>query len=167
MEQAAILETTLQEELAFVDYYVTIEGRQMGPDFVYDKQIASDVDIRQVRLPSMVVQIFAENALKHGLRPMKAAAGLQRRLTIVVSRQPAATLVEVLDNGKGIRHASTGTQTGTRVVRQTIQMLNDNNANKILFGIGNRTEQGAEGCRSWILLPDEYNYQILNIDKND
>ena len=167
VEQAAIMETTLQEELAFIDYYVTIEGRQMGPDFVYDKQIASDVDIRQVRLPSMVVQIFAENALKHGLRPMKAAAGLQRRLTIVVSRQPAATLVEVLDNGKGIRHASTGTQTGTRVVRQTIQMLNNNNANKILFGIGNRTEQGAEGCRSWILLPDEYNYQILNIDKND
>ena len=161
VEQAAILETTLQEELAFVDYYVTIEGRQMGPDFVYDKEIAPDVDIRQVRLPSMVVQIFAENALKHGLRPMKPVAGRQRRLTIVVTRKAAATLVEVVDNGNGMGHPTTGTQTGTRVVRQTIQMLNDNNANKIMFGIENRTEQGAEGCRSWILLPDAYNYQII------
>ena len=171
VEQAGILETTLQEELAFVDYYVNIEGRQMGADFVYEKEIADDVDVQKVRLPSMTVQIFAENALKHGLRPMKPVAERQRKLSIVVSRKQGATLVEVLDNGNGIDYSAKGTQTGTRVVRQTIQMLNDENSNKIMFGVENRRQEAGvgsqeteKGCRSWILLPDEYDYQIKKTD---
>ena len=39
-------------------------------------------------------------------------------------------------------------------------MLNDNNDNKIRFGIENWLQDGESGCRSWILLPDDYNYDI-------
>ena len=166
VEQAGIFQATLEEELNFVDYYIDIEGRQMGPDFKYYKEIAEDVDSNKVYLPSMIVQIFAENALKHGLRPIKPAEGQLRKLTIRVSREQHATLVEVMDNGRGLqgRLNTTGSQTGSRVVRQTIQMLNENNKNKITFGIGNWKQDGESGCRSWILLPDNYNYQFNNQD---
>ena len=161
VEQAAILQTTLAEELSFVDYYVDIEGRQMGPDFVYTKEIADDVDTKSVNLPSMSIQIFAENALKHGLRPIKPVEGHPRKLLIRVSRDNHATLVEVIDNGQGLQIKNEGgTQLGGRVVRQTIQLLNDNNVNQITFGINNWQEGGESGCRSWILLPDDYNYQL-------
>jgi LytS/YehU family sensor histidine kinase len=114
----------------------------------------------------MIVQIFAENALKHGLRPIKPEEGKLRKLTIRVSREQQATLVEVMDNGYGLQSRTdvTGSQTGSRVVRQTIQMLNDSNKNKITFGIGNWKQDGESGCRSWILLPDNYNYQFNNQD---
>jgi tetratricopeptide (TPR) repeat protein len=166
VELAGIFQTTLAEELNFVDYYIDIEGRQMGPDFKYYKEIADDVDSSNVYLPSMIVQIFAENALKHGLRPIKPEEGRLRKLTIRVSREQQATLVEVMDNGNGLqsRMDTTGTQTGSRVVRQTIQMLNENNRNKITFGIGNWKQDGESGCRSWILLPDNYNYQLNHQD---
>ena len=161
VEQAAILQTTLAEELSFVDYYVDIEGRQMGPDFVYTKEIADDVDTKSVNLPSMSIQIFAENALKHGLRPIKPVEGHPRKLLIRVSRDNHATLVEVIDNGRGLQIKNEGgTQLGGRIVRQTIQLLNDNNVNQITFGINNWQEGGESGCRSWILLPDDYNYQL-------
>lgn len=163
VEQAGILQTTLGEELSFVDYYVNIEGRQMGPDFRYSREVADNVDTNAVCLPSMIVQIFAENALKHGLRPMKAEEGRQRKLTVRVSRKQQATLVEVIDNGKGLQTQAIGrSQTGMQVVRQTIQLLNDNNVNIITFGIGNYEHEGENGCRSWILLPDEYDYTITN-----
>lgn len=152
VEQADMLETTLAEELTFVDYYVDIERQQMPITLFYQKEIASDVDPQTVLLPAMTIQIFVENAIKHGL---KRQGGM---LTVRACRQGDATLVEVLDNGKGL-DPSYQEHTGMRVVRQTIQMLNERNRKQITFGIGNL----KQGCRSWLLLPDEYNYNIKQI----
>lgn len=152
VEQADMLETTLEEELTFVDYYVDIERQQMPITLFYQKELDSDVNPQAVRLPAMTIQIFVENAIKHGL---KRQGGM---LTIRASRQDNATLVEVLDNGQGL-DSSYQEHTGMRVVRQTIQMLNEHNHQQITFGIGNL----KQGCRSWLLLPDEYNYNIAKI----
>ena len=152
VEQADMLETTLEEELTFVDYYVDIERQQMPITLFYQKEIASDVNPQAVLLPAMTIQIFVENAIKHGL---KRQGGM---LTIRASRQDNATLVEVLDNGQGL-DSSYQEHTGMRVVRQTIQMLNEHNHQQITFGIGNL----KQGCRSWLLLPDDYNYNIAKI----
>ena len=152
VEQADMLETTLEEELTFVDYYVDIERQQMPVTLFYQKELDSDVNPQAVLLPAMTIQIFVENAIKHGL---KRQGGM---LTIRASRQDNATLVEVLDNGQGL-DSSYQEHTGMRVVRQTIQMLNEHNHQQITFGIGNL----KQGCRSWLLLPDDYNYNIAKI----
>lgn len=152
VEQADMLETTLEEELTFVDYYVDIERQQMPITLFYQKELDSDVNPQAVRLPAMTIQIFVENAIKHGL---KRQGGM---LTIRASRQDNATLVEVLDNGQGL-DSSYQEHTGMKVVRQTIQMLNEHNHQQITFGIGNL----KQGCRSWLLLPDDYNYNIAKI----
>jgi len=152
VEQADMLETTLEEELTFVDYYVDIERQQMPITLFYQKEIASDVNPQAVLLPAMTIQIFVENAIKHGL---KRQGGM---LTIRASRQDNATLVEVLDNGQGL-DSSYQEHTGMKVVRQTIQMLNEHNHQQITFGIGNL----KQGCCSWLLLPDDYNYNIAKI----
>lgn len=149
IEQADMLETTLQEELNFVDYYVNIERQQMPLPLKYFKEIAEDVDTNSVRLPAMTIQIFVENAIKHGLRRQGG------ELTIHAMRQGPATWVEVVDNGQGLS-PSYQEHTGMRVVRQTIQMLNERNQQQIDFGIENL----KQGCRSWLLLPDDYNYKL-------
>ena len=155
VDQADMLETTLEEELRFVDYYVEIEGRQMADKLQYRKEIAPDVDTSKVNLPAMTIQIFVENAIKHGL---------QRRggeLTIRVSRQDDSTLIEVVDNGQGLGTSAPKEHTGMRVVRQTIQMLNDHNHRQITFGIGNWQKDGETGCRTWLLVPDDFNYKVI------
>ena len=155
VDQADMLETTLEEELRFVDYYVEIEGRQMADKLQYRKEIAPDVDTSKVNLPAMTIQIFVENAIKHGL---------QRRggeLTIRVSRQDDSTLIEVVDNGQGLGTSAPKEHTGMRVVRQTIQMLNDHNHRQITFGIGNWQKDGESGCRTWLLVPDDFNYKVI------
>lgn len=159
IEQADILQTTLDKELAFIDYYVHIEQPQIGEDFEYIKQIAPDVDIANVKLPSMTIQIFVENAIKHGLRTMKPTEGATRRLCIKVSRNEEATLVEVIDNGRGLTDGKdTIPHNGMRIIKQTIQMLNEKNRKPVTFGIEDRKKEGNTGCRSWIVLPDEYDY---------
>ena len=152
IEQADVLQTTLAEELTFIDYYVSIEAQQMGDSFQYVKEIDADVDVSRVYLPAMTVQIFVENAIKHGLRKKGGV------LTVRASRQENATLVEVRDDGQGLQ-GSYNEHTGMKVVRQTIQMLNEHNHHQISFGL----DSLEPGCRSWLLLPDDYNYKIAKI----
>jgi LytS/YehU family sensor histidine kinase len=152
VEQADMLQTTLAEELAFVDYYVDIERQQMPLALFYQKEIAPDVDPQAVLLPAMTIQIFVENAIKHGL---KRKGGM---LTVRAVRKGKATLIEVIDSGTGLT-PSYQEHTGMRVVRQTIQMLNERNQQPITFGLGNL----EQGCRSWLQIPDDYKYNIAKI----
>lgn len=149
LQQASELQTTLSEELGFVDYYVDIEKRQMGDAFHYVKDIAQNIDATHVHLPAMTLQIFVENAIKHGLRHQGGT------LTIRALRQEEATLLEVTDDGVGLS-PDYREHTGMRIIRQTIQLLNEQNMRQITFGIVNL----QKGCRSWVLLPDDYDYQL-------
>ena len=152
VEQADMLKTTLAEELQFVDYFMDIKIRQLPQSLEYAKDIAPGIALDQVWLPAMTIQIYVENAVKHGLSPQGG------RLVVRVTRQEDNTLIEVIDNGTGLSQSHLQEHIGMRVVRQTIQMLNEHNSRHISFGIGNWQEHGESGCRSWILLPDGYNY---------
>lgn len=161
--QAGNLETTLKEEMKFVNYYVGIEGQQMGDDFQYDVAIEPTLDIEKVKLPAMTVQIFVENAIKHGLRAMSPRTGKQRLLHVNISRSDGQyTLVEVIDNGLGLDATAGNGHTGMRIISQTIQILNDRNKKHISFGVENSSmlEENHTGCRSWMMIPDEYDYTI-------
>ena len=112
----------------------------------------------------MAIQIFVENAIKHGLRAMPQRENKYRQLCVKISRcDNHYTLVEVIDNGLGLpSDSSNTTQTGMRIIRQTIQILNDKNKEYISFGIENCSvlENNHTGCRSWIMIPDEYDYTL-------
>jgi len=152
VEQAKLLDTTLTEELTFVNYYIDIERQQMSQNFEYIEHIADDVQTDVVRVPAMTIQILVENAIKHGLHRKGG------KLTIRTSRQNLATLVEVMDDGQGLE-ANFEEHTGLKVIRQTIQMLNEHNSQQITFGI----ESLNPGCRAWLLIPDDYDYNIATI----
>ena len=155
VDQADMLDTTLTEELRFVDYYVEIEGRQMSKALHYEKKIDNDVDPDKVNVPAMTIQIFVENAIKHGLQRQGG------ELSIHVSRQDDGTLIEVLDNGQGLKQHVPMEHTGMKVVRQTVQLLNEHNHTKITFGLSNRQ---PSGCRAWLLVPDVFNYKVMKRD---
>lgn len=160
IEQADILQTTLEEEMNFIDYYISIEKQHIGDNFKYTRLIDDNIDISKVNLPSMTIQIFVENAIKHGLRSMKPDEG--RELHVKVSRKEEATLVEVIDNGCGLKGGNRGTpHNGIRIIKQTIQMLNEKNSRHITFGIENIGKDETKGCRSWIILPDDYDYTTV------
>jgi len=161
VDQADMLQTTLGEELHFVDYYVEVESRQMAQPLDYRKEVADGIALDQVWLPAMTIQIYVENAIKHGLRRQGG------RLTIRANRQQDATLVEVIDNGQGLTAGHPQEHVGLRVVRQTIQMLNEHNSRPISYGVENWQHNGDSGCKSWILLPDGYNYGELRIENRE
>ena len=158
LEQADKSVTTLADELKFIDFYVKVEGQKMGGKLIYEKKIDADVDINNINIPAMTVQIFVENAIKHGLRPITKVR--EPQLTVLAKRKDNGVRISVLDNGEGISVDEFNSEsTGIRTIRQTILLFNERNSLQMTFGAENRTD-GHSGVDAWIFIPDNYKFDI-------
>jgi two-component system LytT family sensor kinase len=88
---------TLREELASIDEYLDIETVRFGPTLVVEKQITPETLDQMV--PSMLLQPLVENSIKHGIS-RKVGGG---RITISSERTNGHTVIEVIDDGLGMR----------------------------------------------------------------
>lgn len=159
LELAEQLCVTLAEELDFVKTYINLERRSLGPDFHSELKIEKDVQPEQIRIPSMMIQIPVENAVKHALREKEG----ERNLWVSVCRRGNGICIKITDNGGGYRPDSRnrGTGTGMKVIMQTIQILNNKNKEAIDVSVHNISLQSGEmGCEVTFWLPDNYDYGI-------
>ena len=67
LETSDINEVTIEKELETIELYVSLEKARFEDDFEYTISIPDDVDLSQHAIPSMIIQPFVENAIKHGL----------------------------------------------------------------------------------------------------
>ena len=159
LELAEQLCVTLAEELDFVKTYINLERRSLGPDFHSELKIEKDVQPEQIRIPSMMIQIPVENAVKHALREKEG----ERNLWVSVCRRGSGICIKITDNGGGYRPDSRnrGTGTGMKVIMQTIRILNNKNKEAIDVSVHNVSLQSGEmGCEVTFWLPDNYDYGI-------
>lgn len=150
---------TLAEELDFVKTYINLERRSLGLDFHSELKIEKEVQPEQIRIPSMMIQIPVENAVKHALREKEG----ERNLWVSVCRRGNGICIKITDNGGGYRPDSRnrGTGTGMKVIMQTIQILNNKNKEAIDVLVHNVSLQSGEmGCEVTFWLPDNYDYRI-------
>ncbi|MDD2960696.1 MAG: histidine kinase [Muribaculaceae bacterium] len=150
---------TLKEEIDFVNTYIANEVPSLGDNFILNKNIDSNVDLDNTPIPSMMIQIFVENAIKHGLRGYSG----NKRLYIGICSDENNTIIKISNNGntQHIADPASSTHTGLKVVMQTIQILNEKNINKIDLKI-NEVNSGEE--TEWIVvlsIPHNYNFDIL------
>lgn len=152
---------TLEEEIDFVRTYLALEAGRFDTPLQTAIDIAPDLDPQQIQLPSMMIQIPVENALKHGLRNKEG----EKRLTVSVAKSGENILISIEDNGSGF-HLQAGkadpqsTGTGLKVLNQTVQLLNAGNKNPITIEI-RKSNSGSEeypGCLVQFILPEHYSY---------
>lgn len=159
LELAEQLCVTLEEELDFVKTYIDLERRSLGKTFHPVIEIGEEVYPEQVCLPSMLIQIPVENAVKHALRGKDG----ERNLWVIINRQVNGICIKIRDNGGGYRPNSQnrGTGTGMKVIMQTIQILNMRNKEAMDVSVHNiLLSNGETGCEVTFLLPDRYDYKI-------
>lgn len=166
---------SLEDELQMVMSYSSLrhETNPWLPMPRFD--IAKEVDMT-LMLPSMILQIPVENALKHAFVGMEES-GEKPLLDVKVWIEGGMLRIDVIDNGcggvgavagMGTRKANAAASTGTglRILNSTIEMLNAGNARKLYFRM--RSRAGAAGggsdrqkgmCVS-IGVPCEYDYSV-------
>ena len=127
---------TLEEELTYTQLYLRLEKLRFEEALEYEIQLAPEFDA-QIMIPTMVLQTFCENAIKHGLRPKPeggkiviSAYNQERRREKGEGRKEEANsiVLAVEDNGIGREAAKAlsteGTQEGLKIVQQQLEVFN-------------------------------------------
>lgn len=166
---------SLEDELQMVMSYSSLrhETNPFLPMPRFD--IAKEVDM-SLMLPSMIIQIPVENALKHAFVGMEES-GEKPLLDVKVWIEDGMLRIDVIDNGCGgvgavagmgtrKTNAAASTGTGLRILNSTIEMLNAGNAHKLYFKMQSRAGAAGGGsdrqkgmCVS-IGVPCEYDYSV-------
>lgn len=166
---------SLEDELQMVMSYSALrhETNPLLPMPRFD--IAKEVDM-SLMLPSMILQIPVENALKHAFVGMEES-GEKPLLDVKVWIEGGMLRIDVIDNGCGgvgavagmgtrKTNAAASTGTGLRILNSTIEMLNAGNARKMYFKMQSRagTADGGsdrqKGTCVSIGVPCEYDYSV-------
>ena len=166
---------SLEDELQMVMSYSALrhETNPLLPMPRFD--IAKEVNM-SLMLPSMILQIPVENALKHAFVGMEES-GEKPLLDVKIWIEDGMLRIDVIDNGCGgvgavagmgtrKTNAAASTGTGLRILNSTIEMLNAGNARKLYFKMQSRAGAADGGsdrqkgtCVS-IGVPCEYDYSV-------
>ena len=166
---------SLEDELQMVMSYSSLR-HEINPFLPMPRfDIAKEVNM-SLMLPSMIIQIPVENALKHAFVGMEES-GEKPLLDVKVWIEDGMLRIDVIDNGCGgvgavaglgtrKTNAAVSTGTGLRILNSTIEMLNAGNARKLYFRMQSRAGAADGGsdrqkgmCVS-IGVPCEYDYSV-------
>ena len=70
-------EITVEKEFELLDMYISLEKSRFENEFEYQIKLPISLDLSQYVIPSMIIQPFVENAIKHGLMHKKGIKELK------------------------------------------------------------------------------------------
>ncbi|MDR2968381.1 MAG: histidine kinase [Tannerellaceae bacterium] len=149
----------LADELAYVKMYLDLEKIRFMEKFDFRIEVEKGVD-ETVHLPNMILHTYCENAVKHGLMPLKSG-GL---LAIRVSQRGRTVCVSVEDNGAGRDYARQNkhlhsSKQGLSILNRQIEIYNRFNREKITSQVDDLFNNGKpSGTCFSVEVPLEYTY---------
>ncbi|QDO93019.1 tetratricopeptide repeat protein [Formosa sediminum] len=91
-------EMTLEDELDTMQLYINIENIRFEDEIQFNIHVPENIDTKLIKVPSLILQPFLENALWHGLSSKKH----DRKIDLYVSRKGEDYInISIIDNGIG------------------------------------------------------------------
>ena len=109
---------SLSQEENLLDDYLQMEQLRFG--FQYEINHSQDLDMDNIEIPSMLLQPFVENAVKHGVA-QRLSAG---KITIEFFKQAKDLIMTIEDNGSGFDANIKYTGLGLQLSNSRIALLN-------------------------------------------
>ena len=102
---------SLERELEMVDDYLALESMRLAERLRVERDIAPAA--RTARIPAMLLQTLVENAIKHGIAPLKEGGTLRitakvegKELVLQVFNPRPADAQNMTDTGVGLRNST-------------------------------------------------------------
>ncbi|TAE80731.1 MAG: hypothetical protein EAY81_10230, partial [Bacteroidetes bacterium] len=99
LQQADKYLTPLAEEIKIMDIIVELEQLRFNEKFIYEKKIHPEINLQQTYVPPLLIQPIVENAIWHGLLPLKKLR--QPVLTLEIIQHTESLIISISDNGVG------------------------------------------------------------------
>lgn len=98
LEASSLKEIPLAEELETVELYMNIENIRFSNEINFETNIEEGLDTHVVKIPSLILQPFLENALWHGLSSKEG----EKNITMDIGRGADDSInIAITDNGIG------------------------------------------------------------------
>lgn len=148
----------LIEELDFVRKYLEIQKSRMGSRIEWDIYIDEKVDLRR-EVPKLIIQIFVENAIKHGLEAREEGG----RLKVNINYNDEGLEINIRDNGIGreaaARSNSGGTGNGIKIITGIFHQMNKSNGKQARLEISDLFNNNViSGTEVKIIIPESYSF---------
>lgn len=118
---------SLQEEIAMLENYMQLEALRLPQGFDYEISLDPSADAANTMIPPMILQPVVENAIWHGLNPLKHRG----KILFQFSEVNDLLQVSIIDNGVGLDSASVSKvdtekkiSLGLKITRERIELLN-------------------------------------------
>jgi len=129
-------EVPLRQELDFLERYLCLQQIRFPDRLKFQMRI--DPDTLEAKVPSLVLQPLAENAVRHGIAPSIAGGSVE----VAAMREGEELVLRVRDTGVGLGPGSESPGgVGLRNVRARLQHLYPGQHR---FRVSNRVEGGVE-----------------------
>ncbi len=93
---------TLEAEVTSLKLYLELEKMRFEETFEFIVTVNNSLNLEQLRLPSMILQPYVENAIKHGLLHKDS----NRKLEVSFDRKDINLIVTIDDNGVGRKRSA-------------------------------------------------------------
>ena len=158
LELSAKETITVREERETLISYLELEKLRFGDEFSYNVSVDDTIDSGMSSIPTLMVQPFVENSLKHGLLHKDG----QKFLNVEFKESLNALVVIVTDNGIGrkkageinARRGEKKESYATHALRMKVDLLNKNRRKPIKIEISDGV--GGNGTIVIIEFPKEF-----------
>lgn len=146
---------SINEEITTMSLYLDIEKARFDKDFEYEINTENISDLEH-KIPSMLLQPYIENAVKHGLLHKN---GL-KNLLITFSKNGDKIRIEIDDNGIGRQKSAelnaiknkNHNSFATNAMQNRIDLLNKNNKNKITIDFIDKMNQSQQSQGTTVVI---------------
>lgn len=94
---------SVADEISYIENYLQLEEMRFEDKFQHSIEVEDEIDIDDLFLPSLILQPFVENAIRHGLRYKEGKEG---KLWVRFYEKEHFLVCEIEDNGIGREKAA-------------------------------------------------------------
>jgi ligand-binding sensor domain-containing protein len=166
LQNSEHLYISLRTECRYITTYLNLELLRFKDKFTYTIAVDEQLDEELTMIPSMVLQPFIENALKHGILNKESGIG---QITITFKKQTAFTYqCSIQDNGIGrtatgklrVLSANKPASKGIEINKRRLQAINLQTSHKANFEIKDIINEEQQITGTEVLLEFPLNTQF-------
>jgi LytS/YehU family sensor histidine kinase len=139
---------SIAEEVKTLGLYLDIEKARFEEDFTYKIDIDTAIDAENNKIPTMLLQPYVENAVKHGLLHKQG----KKIVTISFKKEAEHLIVSVEDNGIGRQKSAelnaiknkNHISFATEAIQNRVNLLNQYNQKNISIQYIDKTNLGNQ-----------------------
>lgn len=146
---------SLDEEISFCREYLALEKLRFGSRLDYRLVISPEINL-ELMVPKLIIQLYAENSVKHGLSGLLSGGLLEIR----ISGEGRALRIEINDNGIGRAGAAgeprTSTGKGLKVMNELFDLYGKYYGDTVSAGITDLYDSNARPCGTAVRIVIQY-----------